>query len=279
MKFNCLPLLVTLLVLVQLTGATSAKEKVESAWIKEATPQLAWIGGDTAENVLYLGGYEDESKYISLVSDFINEARAVFSASLPGAVAGHISDMLMPLTWKWIKEILTDYDIMSFIKQKVEELKKIREKVPEGKQQEKEAEQNYLDWVLRFLEDLKIVILKNNPHLKAKLKLRAKSLGRSSVQILTKYIVRYGFKGSLKSAAMPVGAVADIAQAGLECAGYEEAGKKVGIVGNIGSGAMFGFALGGPAGAVVGAGGGTVLWLGGEAVGYVFETVTDEEIN
>ncbi len=28
-----------------------------------------------------------------------------------------------------------------------------------------------------------------------------------------------------------------------------------------------------------GAGGGTVLWLGGEAVGYVFETVTDEEIN
>ncbi len=144
------------------------------------------------------------------------------------------------------------------------------EKVPEWTKLVKDALQKGLDWGKRQLEELKVVILekcrRNEPYLRAALKVGAKSLGRVPFQLL----VKIGAKGTLKGAAMPVGVVADIAQSGLEIAGYEEAGEKVGVAGNIGSGAMLGFALWGPIGAGVGAGGGALLWLGGEAVGYMF---------
>ena len=107
------------------------------------------------------------------------------------------------------------------------------------------------------------------------LKLGAKSFGRLSVKIATKNVVKFGVKGALKSASMPLGAVADIAQAGLEYAGHPRAGESVGVAGNIGSGAMLGFAIGGPVGAGVGAGGGALFWLGGEALGYMFGRIIE----
>lgn len=69
------------------------------------------------------------------------------------------------------------------------------------------------------------------------------------------------------SAANPVGLVADVAQMGLELTGNKTAGKVVGATGQMASGAMTGFALGGPIGAGIGAAAGYGLWAGGEVVG------------
>ena len=73
--------------------------------------------------------------------------------------------------------------------------------------------------------------------------------------------------------ANPAGMVADVAQAGLEYTGHEEVGKKVGMWGNIGAGAMGGTAIGGPVGAPIGALAGFGIWLIGEAVGRAVEDV------
>ena len=74
---------------------------------------------------------------------------------------------------------------------------------------------------------------------------------------------------ALFKAANPVGVVADVAQAGLELVGQEEAGRAVGIGGNMVSGAMMGGAVGGPPGAAIGAGLGFALWATGEVAGGV----------
>jgi hypothetical protein len=66
--------------------------------------------------------------------------------------------------------------------------------------------------------------------------------------------------------ATPVGVVADLAQAGLEYAGHKEAGKFVGVTGNITSGALMGAPFG-PPGLALGALGGFVIWGAGEVVG------------
>ena len=76
--------------------------------------------------------------------------------------------------------------------------------------------------------------------------------------------------GILLKAATPVGIVADVAQAALECAGYKSLGKKVGCGGNIAAGAMMGSAVG-PPGMVLGALGGFLLWGVGEAVGCLID--------
>lgn len=88
---------------------------------------------------------------------------------------------------------------------------------------------------------------------------------------ITATAAKTSLKTVLKSAATPVGVVADIGQAGLEAAGYKRVGKAVGQSGNVASGAMLGFALGGPVGAGVGAAGGYALWLAGEVAGEYFE--------
>ena len=71
---------------------------------------------------------------------------------------------------------------------------------------------------------------------------------------------------SLKSAANPLSLGADLTQAGLEVAGYKEAGKVVGVTGNIAAGALAGSVFG-PPGAVLGALGGFAIWGAGEVVG------------
>lgn len=74
-------------------------------------------------------------------------------------------------------------------------------------------------------------------------------------------------KAILGSALNPIGIVADLAQLGLEMAGYKKEGRAVGAVGNAVGGAVAGFFIAGPVGAVVGAAAGYGTWGIGEAVG------------
>lgn len=96
----------------------------------------------------------------------------------------------------------------------------------------------------------------------------AKSTAKETAKAAVKEVSAVSSKALFK-AANPVGVVADVAQAGLELAGQEEAGKVVGIGGNIISGVMMGGAIGGPPGAVIGAGFGFALWATGEVAGGV----------
>ena len=95
-----------------------------------------------------------------------------------------------------------------------------------------------------------------------------------AAKVVTKQVAKVATKESAKAGskllvkvANPLGIVADVAQAGLEVAGMEETGKKVGKYGNIASGVMIGAAVGGPPGAVFGAVGGFAVWGVGEIVG------------
>ena len=65
--------------------------------------------------------------------------------------------------------------------------------------------------------------------------------------------------------------VADLAQFGLEATGHKSIGKKVGLWGNIGTGAGTGAVIGGPLGATVGALVGLGTWIIGEGVGRAVE--------
>lgn len=78
--------------------------------------------------------------------------------------------------------------------------------------------------------------------------------------------------GKLVKVSSPLSLAADLAQTGLEVAGYNEAGQTVGMVGNIAGGALLG-SIAGPPGAAVGALGGFVVWLLGEAAGRVVEEI------
>ena len=84
-------------------------------------------------------------------------------------------------------------------------------------------------------------------------------------------VAKVGTKNAIKVAANPVGIVSDLAQGGLEYAGYKKEGKAVGKYGNIVSGAMIGGVAAGPAGAAVGALAGFGLWVAGEATGAVVD--------
>ena len=78
--------------------------------------------------------------------------------------------------------------------------------------------------------------------------------------------------GKLVKVSSPLSFAADLAQTGLELAGYNEAGQTVGMAGNIAGGALLG-SIAGPPGAAVGALGGFVVWLLGEAAGRVIEEI------
>ena len=99
---------------------------------------------------------------------------------------------------------------------------------------------------------------------------------RQVTQVATKQVAKVATKGVIKTAANPVGIASDIAQTGLEAAGYKELGKTVGITGNIASGAMLGGAVGGPAGAAVGALLGFGVWGVGEVTGRLVDRAFGE---
>ncbi|XP_065891255.1 uncharacterized protein [Dysidea avara] len=71
----------------------------------------------------------------------------------------------------------------------------------------------------------------------------------------------------------PASIVADLAQTGMEVAGYAEAGKGVGMIGNIGTGLATGAVVAGPAGAAVGALAGFLTWGVGEVTSGVIYRV------
>jgi len=80
---------------------------------------------------------------------------------------------------------------------------------------------------------------------------------------------------TIKSAteiANPLGLVADGTQCVLEYCGYKEEGKAIGKFGNIGTGALAGFMIGGPVGIGIGALVGYGTWAIGEAVGRKINT-------
>ena len=74
-------------------------------------------------------------------------------------------------------------------------------------------------------------------------KLLAEKLGEST---------KLFFRALQKGACSPVGYASDAVQFGLELLGYESAGSWVGFTGNIAGGAISGFFVGGPFGAVAG---------------------------
>lgn len=93
-----------------------------------------------------------------------------------------------------------------------------------------------------------------------------------------KAVVKYGVKKvgsqSIKRAlsiANPAGVIFDLGQAGVEYAGYEKQGKAIGKWGNVGTGAVTGFVVGGPLGAAVGALTGFGTWVVGEAFGRAID--------
>lgn len=98
-----------------------------------------------------------------------------------------------------------------------------------------------------------------------------KSAVRVAAKKGTKMVAAQGVKGLAKAAIHPVGIAADIAQAGLEATGHENAGKTVGVGGNITAGALMGFAVGGPAGAAIGSLGGFLIWGVGEVTGGLID--------
>lgn len=106
---------------------------------------------------------------------------------------------------------------------------------------------------------------------KTALKTGLRVVAKVSTKSAAKTAAKVGTKSAIKVAANPVGIVSDLAQGGLEYAGYKKAGKAVGKYGNIASGAMIGGVAAGPPGAAVGALAGFGVWVAGEATGAVVD--------
>ena len=132
--------------------------------------------------------------------------------------------------------------------------------------------------LLRTIKDEVVTFCKKNETLMTELtKLNVKVVSREVIlRCGVKQAIKYGVaeagqqvvQRALK-VANPVSIVADIAQAGMEYAGYEKAGKTVGMWGNVSTGAVAGAMVGGPVGFAVGALGGFVTWGAGEITGAV----------
>ncbi len=100
----CLPLLVTLLVLVQHTGATSKQETAMSVIRKSLSPSVA----DIIEYVTSFLGYKQESQFIGLVL-------SVIEGGVTGFAAGHIIGAVIGAGFGGVKWLFWDilFDIVS----------------------------------------------------------------------------------------------------------------------------------------------------------------------
>ena len=135
---------------------------------------------------------------------------------------------------------------------------------------------------LSHLDSIKYIVI---PHCLSNARLM-NSFSKLQIKIIPREILlQYGIKKAVKYGAAKAGSqavkravkvanpgsiAADFAQAGLEVAGYEEAGKTVGALGNIGTGAVAGAMIGGPVGAAIGGIAGLFTWTVGEVVGNAF---------
>ena len=105
---------------------------------------------------------------------------------------------------------------------------------------------------------------------KTVLKTGLREVAKVSTKSAVKTAAKVGTKSFIKTA-VGIGLISDLAQGGLEYAGYKKEGKAVGISGNIVSGAMMGGVVAGPPGAAVGALAGFGVWVAGEATGAVVD--------
>ena len=189
---------------------------------------------------------------------------------------------VVPLLKKVLKEL--NYSSLTDIVDALNSLHKfLRENCPDFAEACSTAVKEGVIQGIKFLQRVlkKIVELcKQNKELITYLsKLAAKSVVREcAVTLGTKYVIKYGAgkvaSQSVKTALKltnPAGMVADAAQLGLEITGHKEISKKVGLWGNIGTGAVAGGVIGGPVGAPIGALVGLGTWLIGEAVGQAVE--------
>ena len=138
---------------------------------------------------------------------------------------------------------------------------------------------------LKFLRNNKVMnevikICKEHKNLLGRLSsLSMKAAVREGVVFSTKTAIKYG-TGKAASQSVkavlrisnPAGFVADVAQLGCEATGNKEVGKKIGLWGNIATGAAAGGLVGGVVGAPVGALLGFASWAIGEAVGNAVES-------
>lgn len=149
----------------------------------------------------------------------------------------------------------------------------LSEKVPEWLQLIEDTIKNTISWGLQRLHELKQVIIKtcreNEPALRSMIELGVKSGIKHGIQKAVLKSVAKTTVTTIKSAATSIGVVADFAQAGLEIAGYREAGRYVGASGNVVSGVAVGFAVGGPVGAGIGAAAGYGVWFAGELTDWL----------
>jgi len=133
--------------------------------------------------------------------------------------------------------------------------------------------------LLHIIKDEVVGFCRKNKDFMTKLtKLVTKSASREVMTVGIKQVIRYGaaevgqqaVQGVLR-VTNPAGLVADVTQTGMELAGYEKAGKTVGMLGNIGTGAVSGAMIAGPVGLTVGALAGFLTWGAGEVTGAVIQ--------
>ena len=138
-----------------------------------------------------------------------------------------------------------------------------------------------IEFLFTIIQEV-VDVCKQHKELMAHLtKLATKAVVREVANLGAKSIMKYGAKKVASQSAKiafkysnPAGLAADIAQCGLEVVGYNKVGKKVGLWGNIATGAATGGMLTGPAwpvGATLGALVGLGTWCIGEGVGHAVE--------
>ena len=101
-----------------------------------------------------------------------------------------------------------------------------------------------------------------------------KQVAKQGVKQATKQVAQQAAKQGARyatkvvtAAVNPFGIIPDLVQAGLEIKGHQEAGKAVGVGGNMINGAIAGGIVGGPPGAIIGAAVSGGVWVFGEAIG------------
>ena len=142
-----------------------------------------------------------------------------------------------------------------------------------------EGTERALKFLKTVMNQIVMACREHQPLITKLTKLAAKAAIREgAIKLGTKAAVKYGTAKVASQSAKtllkysnPAGIVADVAQIGCEAAGYKKVGRRVGVYGNIGAGALTGAAIAGPMGAPIGALLGLGTWLIGEGIGQAVE--------
>ena len=205
------------------------------------TVQLAGTAIDTAQEGLEYSDHEMTGKAVCTVGSIALGVTTAYCVGALGPVGCAIGGVAGMGVW-----IMGEVKILTNKEAGIEHIHQVEFQ-----------EHNVIETAETVLGSLKDIImqkcLENEELLRGLFKLGTKSVIKAGAQIM-----------SVKDR---VGVVADFTQAGLEYAGYKEAGKTAGSVGNVAGGAMIGFFIGGLAGAGIGAVVGGGIWFMGEVAG------------